>query len=56
MTAARKIVTPVTLARDIAIDWGLADPDTPPPPTPIQRAIDILRPHLASDHRYQEQP
>lgn len=43
---------PVPLARAIAIDWGLINPDDPPEPTPIQRALDILRPHLAWDHRY----
>ncbi|GAA3113667.1 hypothetical protein [Streptomyces echinatus] len=56
MTAARKIATPVTLARELAIEWQLIDPDTPPAPTPIQRALDILRPHLAWDHRYRETP
>ena len=56
MTAARKIVIPVTLAREIAIDWQLIDPDVEPEPTPVERALDILRPHLAWDHRYRKQP
>ncbi|GAB2718355.1 hypothetical protein [Streptomyces bullii] len=43
---------PVDLPRELAIDWGLIDPDTPPGPTPIQRALDILAPHLAWDPRY----
>jgi hypothetical protein len=47
---------PVTLAREIAIDWGLIDPNQPTGPTPIQRALDILAPHLAWDHRYREDP
>ena len=47
---------PVTLAREIAIDWGLVPADTPPEPTPVQRALDTLRPHLAWDHRYRETP
>ncbi|MFF0777060.1 hypothetical protein [Streptomyces sp. NPDC003720] len=54
MTAARKIAIPVTLPSEIAIEWGLADPAAPPEPTPIDRALDILRPHLAWDHRYRE--
>ena len=52
MTAARKIAIPVTLAGEIAVEWGLVVPDAPPPPTPVDRALDILRPHLAWDHRY----
>jgi hypothetical protein len=47
---------PVTLARELAIDWGLIHPDQPPEQTPIQRALEILRPHLAWDHRYRETP
>ncbi|WP_432027426.1 hypothetical protein [Streptomyces sp. 1222.5] len=52
----KKISQPISLAGEIAIEWGLADPATPPPPTPIDRALDILRPHLAWDHRYRETP
>jgi hypothetical protein len=47
---------PVDLPRELAIDWGLIDPNQPMVPTPIQRALDILAPHLAWDHRYRETP
>lgn len=46
------ITLPVSLAREIAIDWGLINPDDPPEPTPIQRALDILAPHLAWQPHY----
>ncbi|MGY1579183.1 hypothetical protein [Streptomyces sp. MN13] len=38
----------------LAVEWDLVDPDDPmpPEPTPVQRALDILRPHLTWDHRY----
>ncbi|MFI6032989.1 hypothetical protein ACIBBD_02165 [Streptomyces sp. NPDC051315] len=52
---AKHIAQPVHLAREIAIDWGLI-PAEPPGPTPIERAVEILRPHLAWDHRYRETP
>ncbi|MGW1135804.1 hypothetical protein [Streptomyces griseoluteus] len=47
---------PVDLPTELAIDWGFIDPAAPPPPSPIEKALDILRPHLAWDHRYREQP
>ncbi|QIJ61439.1 hypothetical protein [Streptomyces sp. JB150] len=43
---------PVTLAREIAREWWLITPPEQPEKTPTQRAIDILGPHLAWDHRY----
>jgi hypothetical protein len=43
---------PVDLPRELAIDWGLIHPDQPIGPTPVQRALDILAPHLAWDPRY----
>ena len=56
MSDVRKIAIPVTLAREIAIDWQLIDPAAEPEPTPVERALDILRPHLAWDHRFRETP
>ncbi|MFI9244184.1 hypothetical protein ACIGXF_16700 [Streptomyces sp. NPDC053086] len=50
----KQISIPVTLPTEIAIDWGLVDPTAPPEPTPVDRALDILHPHLAWDHRYRE--
>jgi hypothetical protein len=44
----------VTVASEIAREWWLITPVEPPEQTPIQRALDILRPHLAWDHRYRE--
>lgn len=52
----KQISIPVSLPTEIAIEWGLVDPAAPAEPTPVERALDILRPHLAWDHRYQEQP
>jgi hypothetical protein len=37
---------------ELALDWGLIPPDTPPPPTPVERALAILAPHLANDPLY----
>jgi hypothetical protein len=54
VTSAKKIITPVTLAREIAIDWGLVDPAAPsePEPTPAEKALAILAPHLATEPLY----
>ena len=52
MTAARKISIPVSLAREIAIDWGLIDPAAEPEPTPVDRALAILAPYLADEPLY----
>ncbi|MFJ3812248.1 hypothetical protein ACIPWE_38535 [Streptomyces sp. NPDC090073] len=56
MSGVRKISIPVALPTEIAIEWGLIDPTSMPEPeaTPAERALDILRPHLAWDHRYRE--
>jgi hypothetical protein len=43
---------PVGLPRELAIDWGLIDPEQPVGPTPIEKALGILAPHLAWDPRY----
>lgn len=47
---------PVPLPSELAIEWGLVNPGQPAEPTPVERALDILRPHLAWDHRYRDQP
>jgi hypothetical protein len=38
----------------LAVDWGLVDPDNPlpPEPTPVEKALAILTPHLDDESLY----
>lgn len=49
-----KVLTPlIPMPEWLRIDLGLPPPE--PEPTPIERALDILRPHLTREPLYQEQ-